>query len=214
LILRYLQGEGAPPPDEAHIDDIMKKGVWKVNWTQRGLRETTDLCDHPKIFLQVKDLLEDLMRFSHDNVSYVLSRVCHALLTPSTQRQLQYHLPKSYTEIKLVADILPLNEQSPADPFICWVLNLCACTKAHRDTSDKKWCTAFTLGDCEGGQLALHELGLVFDSAPGDMVAFHSCDQTHFNLHMKGIHASLVLHSDREGDKWGDDYNRWGSHAH
>jgi hypothetical protein len=47
----------------------MKEGVWKVNWAQRGLRETTDLRDHPKIFLQVKDLLEDLMRFAHDNVS-------------------------------------------------------------------------------------------------------------------------------------------------
>lgn len=66
------QGEGAPP-DEAHIDDIMKKGVFKVNWMQRGLQETTDLCDHPKIFLQVKDLLEDLMRFCHDNMSYVSS---------------------------------------------------------------------------------------------------------------------------------------------
>lgn len=67
------QGEGAPPPEEAHIDDIMKKGVWKVNWAQRGIRETTDLRDHPKLFLLVKSLLEDLMRFAHDNVSGIES---------------------------------------------------------------------------------------------------------------------------------------------
>jgi len=185
-----------------------------VNWTQRGLRETTNLRDHPKIFLQVKDLFEDLMKFARDNVSYAIFLHLPCFTHMLLPWQLQHHLPGPYAEVKLVADMLPLNEQSPADPFICWVLNLCACTKAHRDKGDKKWCITFALGDCEGGQLALHELGLVFDSAPGVMVAFHSCDQTHFNLHMKGIRASLVLHSDREGDKWGVNYNRWNGHVH
>ena len=78
---------------------------------------------------------------------------------------------------------------------------------------DKGWCTTITLADCIGGQLALHELGLVFDSAPGDMITFQSCNQTHFNLHMKGIRASLVLHSDREGDKWANDCNGWAPHV-
>jgi uncharacterized protein YfaT (DUF1175 family) len=96
------------------------------------------------------------------------------------------------------------------------VLNVCACTKAHRDKGDKNWCTTFTLGDCKGGQLVLHELGLVFEAEPGDMIVFQSATQTHFNLHMKGIRASLVLHSDRMGDMWSEySYNRWGpKHVH
>ena len=47
----------------------MKNGVWKVNWSQRGPQETTDLKDYPEVFQQVKDLLDDLFRFAHDNVS-------------------------------------------------------------------------------------------------------------------------------------------------
>lgn len=187
-----------------------------MNWAQRGLRETTDLRDHPKLFLLVKDLLEDLMRFAHDNVSNIESYLQLAIVVQhnSPCLQIKYHLPGPYAEIKVLAEILPLNDQSPADPFINWVLNLCACTKAHRDGGDKKWCATFTLGDCIGGQLALHELGLVFDSLPGDMVVFQSCDQTHFNLHMKGIRASLVLHSDRQGLRWGKNYNGWEGHVH
>ena len=46
-----------------------KEGVWKINFTQRGPRECLDLRDHPALIAQVKDILEDLMRFAHDNVS-------------------------------------------------------------------------------------------------------------------------------------------------
>ena len=71
-----------------------------------------------------------------------------------------------------------------------------------------------SLGVYIGAQLALVELGLVFDCEQGDLVAFRSCNQTHFNLHMKGIRASLVLHADKEGHKWVDNYNSWGTHVH
>ena len=126
-----------------------------------------------------------------------------------------HHVAGVYDEVKLFCDFLPANEVSPAYPYSNIAFNLCACTRAHRDKGDRGWCTTFTLGDCEGGQLVLHELGLVFDSAPGDMVIFQSSSQTHFNLHVKGIRASLVLHSDRMGDIWADSYNRWGPmHVH
>jgi hypothetical protein len=54
----------------------------------------------------------------------------------------------------------------------------------------------------------------VFECTLGDMITFQSYNQTHFNLHITGIWASLVLHSDREGDKWSDNYNRWGDRLH
>ena len=71
-----------------------------------------------------------------------------------------------------------------------------------------------TLAACEGGQLCLYELGLVFDSAVGDMVVFQSSKETHFNLHIRGVRASLVLHCDRMGDKWSNNYYRWGPYVH
>jgi len=70
------------------------------------------------------------------------------------------------------------------------------------------------MGNCVGGQLVLHELGLVFDCLPGDMIVFQSCNQTHFNLHMEGVRASLVLHSDRQGLRWGENYNGWEGHVY
>jgi hypothetical protein len=66
---------------------------------------------------------------------------------------------------------------------------------------------------CEGGQLCLYELGLVFDCDVRDLLVFQSSKQTHFNLHIKGICGSLVLHCDRTGGKWGDNYNRWGPYV-
>jgi hypothetical protein len=99
----------------------------------------------------------------------------------------QYHFLETYGEIKFFTETLPLNEQSPPYPFMNWVFNLCACTKAHRDSGDKKWCVTFTLGNCIGGQLALYKLGLVFECTLGDMITFQSYNQTHFNLHITGI---------------------------
>jgi len=128
--------------------------------------------------------------------------------------QIQHHMLAEYEKIKVFCKFLPLKEPSPAHPFTNVVINFCASTKAHRDTGDKGWCTAITFAACEGGQLCLYELGLVFDCGVGDMVVFQSSKQTHFNLHIKGIRASLVLHSDRMAEKWGDHYNRWGPYVH
>lgn len=137
--------------------------------------------------------------------------------------QIEHHLPQVYKELEIHCEFLPLHDEAPARPFTSMVVNLCACTKGHRDKGDKTWCTTFTIGKCEGGEICLHEAGLVLDSRPGDMIVFQSQKETHFNLHMKGIRSTVVLHSDRTMDAWtggeeteGDDppYNRWGSHIH
>ena len=127
--------------------------------------------------------------------------------------QIQHHLPKAYPELEIFCDILPLHERSPAHPLGAMVVNLCACTIGHRDTIDRLWCSTFTFGDPEGGEICFYELGLVFDSRPGNMLVFHSQRETHFNLHMKGVRGALVLHSDRVGDKWADNYNRWSAYV-
>ena len=73
--------------EDAHIDNIMKEGVCKVNWMQRGPWETTDLWDHPELSCQVKDLLDDL-GFAHDNVHCFVEWISCEL----TFNQLQHHL--------------------------------------------------------------------------------------------------------------------------
>lgn len=103
---------------------------------------------------------------------------------------------------------------SPAYPFTGYVVNLNVVTDAHRDFKDKTICIVLALGQFQGGQLVLYEPGLVVDLRSGDWVAFPSGDTTHFNLHYKGKRASIVLHSDKEGDQWvktrrGWESNKW-----
>jgi hypothetical protein len=78
LLLSYLQGPGEDGPKDVHPDDIVKDGVWKINFTQREPRQSVDVHKHPKLFAKVKDVLEDFMRLAHDNVSVSL---CICLLS-------------------------------------------------------------------------------------------------------------------------------------
>jgi hypothetical protein len=110
--------------------------------------------------------------------------------------------------------MLPLYEWCAPHPFCAFVVNLCACTKGHRDTVDELWCGTYSDGVFKGGQIALYEAGIVLDSNPMEMVVFQSQKETHFNLHIQGIRTSIVAHSDRAGDSWGENYNRWSSHVH
>jgi hypothetical protein len=68
-LTHHFKGPGEGGPRGVHVDDMGKEGVWKINFTQRAPRESLDLRDHPALIAKVKDILEDLMRFAHDNVS-------------------------------------------------------------------------------------------------------------------------------------------------
>jgi hypothetical protein len=139
----------------------MREGVWRANWLQREPRESSDIRNHPELFNQLKDVLEDVLQFVHDNVgtieflSYTLSNII---------MQIKYHEPETYNALEVYVDILPDYERSPAHPYSNLVINVRACTKGHRDHCDRT-CTTFTVSDCEGGEICLHESGLVFDTS-------------------------------------------------
>jgi hypothetical protein len=123
--------------------------------------------------------------------------------------QLKEYLPEDYDELSIFVENLPLGASSPCYPFGGFVINLRACTWAHRDTGDKKLCLVVPFGSFTGGELCLYETGFCFDLKLGDVLVFPSCDLTHFNLHFKGTKGTLVLHSDRQGDDWVRDCNAW-----
>lgn len=83
-------------------------------------------------------------------------------------------------------------------------------TKAHRDAKDLKACAVLVIGSHEGGELVFQEPGLVFPLQEGDLIVFFSGKITHFNLgFFKGLRASIVLHSDKEGEKWAQNRMNW-----
>ena len=75
---------------------------------------------------------------------------------------------------------------------------------------DKRICIVIPFGEWQGGEICIYELGLVIKLKAGDILVFPSWRFTHFNLHFCGLRGSLVLHSDKKGDGWVQDYNGWG----
>ncbi|KZP22967.1 hypothetical protein FIBSPDRAFT_672765, partial [Athelia psychrophila] len=150
-------------PSDVHPDQLIREGALRANLSQRVPYESVDIQKYPELYNQISSILEDVLDFIRSNI--------------------QHHLPEAYKELDIHCQFLPLGHTPPGHPFTSMVVNLCACTKGHRDHGDKKWCTTFTIGDCKGGEICMHESGLVFDSRPGDMIVFQSQKETHFNLH-------------------------------
>lgn len=113
------------------------------------------------------------------------------------------------------AEVLPGNACSAVHPFLSLVINLNVATLAHRDHQDKSMCVVLAVGDYEGGELCLYEPGLVLPLSNGDFAAFSSSRVTHYNLHFTGQRASIVLHTDKEIDKWTNSgRNGWETNQH
>jgi hypothetical protein len=49
-----------------------REGIWRINWMQHEPKQSQNICDHSKLFEQVKDTLEDLLQFLHDVVSLIV----------------------------------------------------------------------------------------------------------------------------------------------
>ncbi|KAI0055819.1 hypothetical protein BV25DRAFT_1832844 [Artomyces pyxidatus] len=168
-------------------------------------------------------------------VNSAASRMNHTQFTPYTSREmreqeelytttkmvfndifewvastLEAYLSDEFEILKIEGDALLGNNQSTVYPFTGFVINLNVTTKAHRDARDKLLCLLFPLGKFEDRALVLLEPGLVLPLRSGDLVAFPSCDITHFNRHFKGLRASMVLQTNIAMESWTKDGNRNG----
>ncbi|KAJ6471175.1 hypothetical protein DFH09DRAFT_1344293 [Mycena vulgaris] len=185
---RYAE-QGTTAPKDTHPNFVRKIGKKQVNFSQRTPLASKEIQQDP----EGADLLAELMR----------------LITIIAEHHVKRFLPEEYLEIKIYVTKLPLNERSAAHPFGGFVINISARTDAHRDIFDKLFCIVIPFGRWKGGELCLYELGFVFRLHPWDMLVFPSCDITHFNLDFEGTRLSIVLHSDKSGDKWVQTGNGW-----
>jgi hypothetical protein len=125
---------------------------------------------------------------------------------------LRKHLPSSFNQLRIFCEILPLSHRPATYPFPGYVLNIQVCTEAHVDVNDTEVCIVVPFGQYEGGELVLHEAGLVLELKEGDILVFPSHRLTHFNLHFTGIRGSVVMHSDKEVKSWNANRNGWDNH--
>ncbi|KAJ6465247.1 hypothetical protein DFH09DRAFT_957296 [Mycena vulgaris] len=179
--------QGTTAPKDIHPNFVRKIGKKHVNFSQRTPLASKEIQQDP----EGADLLAELM--------------CLITIIAEHHR----FLPEEYLEIKIYVTKLPLNERSAAHPFRGFVINISARTNAHRDIFDKLFCIVIPFGRWKGGELCLYELGFVFRLHPWDMLVFPSCDITHFNLDFEGTRLSIVLHSDKSGDKWVQTGSGW-----
>ncbi|EIM84636.1 uncharacterized protein STEHIDRAFT_112965 [Stereum hirsutum FP-91666 SS1] len=119
------------------------------------------------------------------------------------------HLPHQVKQFRGYVDIQPMDRPSPTSPFTGFHLNLRVATDGHVDDNDFGPCAVTTLATFKGGQLVLHELGLVIDLRPGQVLFFPSRSITHYNLHFEGERVSIVLSFDKEALKWVKTANGW-----
>ncbi|KAK7026565.1 hypothetical protein R3P38DRAFT_2705473 [Favolaschia claudopus] len=187
------QGDGAPA--DIHADNLRKDHTGRVNFDQRLPHQSKEIFQNPEDHALLAEAFADF---------FELIRVAF-----------KHYLPEQYSELHIYADSLPLCAASPAYPFGGFVINVSGCSWGHRDEGDNILCFvigAIPPGKCEGGQLCLYELGLSFDIQLGDVIAFPSCDITHFNQHFTGYRATIVLHSDRQSKVWEQKRNGWDCH--
>jgi hypothetical protein len=184
------QGEGALIG--THPDNISKSTTSKVNFGQRMPYLSKVMNNTPHVSNALEDALRDICDYVHNLMAH--------------------YLPEEYKEIKVFADVLPLNQFPASYPFSSFVLNIHASTQGHKDAKDKKFCCVIPFGKWVHGQLVLHEPGIVLDLTPGDVVIFPSRHITHFNLHVDGVRCSLTLFSDNHAQDWVRFRNGWQDH--
>ncbi|KAJ7485619.1 hypothetical protein FB451DRAFT_1023620 [Mycena latifolia] len=181
----HEQGDGAP--QNIHPNHL-HSGV-KVNFHQRIPYSTVETVKKTMEFEALVEIFEEVFEFQrHAN-------------------------PLAFDQVRVFADVLPLNTGSPVYPFAGFMMNFRVVTDAHKDAKDAKWCMIAFVKEGKGGHLCLHELGLKIDGQTGNILVFPSCWVTHFNTHFVGLRASLVLHTDREGDGWAENGGGWGDHV-
>ncbi|KAJ7657648.1 hypothetical protein DFH06DRAFT_990907, partial [Mycena polygramma] len=182
---------GVGAPEGVHPNLLHREDTEKTNYRQRAPYTTRETRDNP----EEAELLEELIK----------------LITIVIEVHLRKLLPDEHCRIQVFAHKLPLNQRSAAHPFGGYVFNFVVSTDGHRDGGDKIFCVVIPFGEWTGGELGLHEPGLLFRLRAWDAIIFPSCHVTHFNMDFSGIRCSLVLHSDKYGDNWVQSKNNWQS---
>ncbi|KAF8832091.1 hypothetical protein HHX47_DHR1001115 [Lentinula edodes] len=182
---KYAQ-EGYDAPQDIHPLYLRNADGGKTNHSQ--------FLSHPS---------EDIQKLSQEYAT--LKEALEAVLQWIVEKVLRIH-PDMFQEILATADLLPLNDTSPASPFTSIVVNINVGTLAHRDKNDGYACICVTIGNPKGGELGMYEPKLLIETRNGDVVVFFSHKYTHFNLPYSGTRGSIVIH----GDKTGVDYQKDG----
>lgn len=171
----------------------------RTNYTQMLPYMSLDTRKHENVYNNMGNILGGVFEWITSQVSFPGHP--RALFTESLDK-IQGVLPNEYQNLSLHADSLPGNAHTIAYPFLSVVVNLNVATLGHRDSKDKGLCVVIVIGDFENGELCLYEPGLVVPLRSGDFLVFPSARITHYNVHYSGCRASIVLHTDREIDKW------------
>jgi hypothetical protein len=180
----------------------------KKNSSQFIPRSSKDIQRHPEEYVLLSECFERVFLWLRDVVSGFVVKYS---ISDHINSQLEQTLPEEYEIIKLFADVLPADASSPAFPFSGFVINLNVSTRIHRDDKDLSFCVVLVISseDCEGGEICFLEVGIRLGLRNGDLVVFPSTVLSHFNLHFKGIRASVVMHTDGAGLGWVKERNGW-----
>jgi len=185
-----LKGNKAPRGVHPHF--LYKDGNSTNPHSQRTPYLAKAIKKNSKHFTAITDTLADVSKI-----------VCDLI---------RKHLPDVHDKLRVFCEILPLNHRPATYPFPGFVLNIQVCTDGHVDEKDDTICVVIPFGDCKGGELVLHEVGLVLELKEGDILIFPSYRITHFNLHFTGVRCSVVMHSDRDVKSWNTNRNGWDGH--
>ncbi|RDX47707.1 hypothetical protein OH76DRAFT_1353787 [Lentinus brumalis] len=176
-------------PRDAHPLTLKIVGKSRVNYTQMVPYESKELRMHEEEYRNLCSCFQALFEW--------------------IEEKLRRFFPGLVKKISVLASSLPGHQDVPAYPFSGFVLNINVATRVHRDGKDLHACLVMPIGEFTGGDLVLVEPGLVLPLRCGDLVFFLSPEISHFNLHFKGMRASLVCHTDREGVVWSQTGNGW-----
>ncbi|KAJ7572187.1 hypothetical protein C8J56DRAFT_1069498 [Mycena floridula] len=110
-------------------------------------------------------------------------------------------------KLDIVVSELPLNDAPASAPFAGLIININVCTDGHLDEGDFLLCVVVGFGCWKKGGVILHQIRLVVDLVPLDILIFASMRMTHLNLRFSGFRGSLVYATDKELLSWTKDMN-------
>ena len=83
-------------------------------------------------------------------------------------------LQEEFNLLEAYVQILPGNNSPTYSPFLSISINFNVATKGHKDSMDKAVCLVLAITNARGGDLVLHEPGIVVDLKNGDIIIFKS----------------------------------------